>query len=511
MNGWLIALLLVIVWLALLLLLKRKNMVKGTLSFYGPALMLKTKRGVEWIKKWSKHRFWIFYGDFSIALSLVFLILMFLLILWQAVYITIAPPSNAPSPLQAIGIPGINPVIPVGYGILGLIVAIVFHEMSHGFLVAAQKLRIKSLGILLFIIPIGAFVEPDDEELMRTSRRKRMRVFAAGPTTNIVLAILILLLMMGMMSGVSPKYDAFYVADNFTENPNYQILPVGTIILSINGTEIKSFEDYMNVQAPLPGEKVRLRIYNGDEVDVEAYSGVIISSVLRGYPASEAGLKPGWIFYSINGTVVRNQEDFYHVLNLTRAGQRVEISMFHPPNRWFNTTVVMADKYDYFERYAPQLNEEWYRGKGFLGVGATYLGVGLGNASVLKNIIGNPFYYAKSPGDYFRSFMGYIALPFAGLMPFPDSLAHIYTVPFHGFWIIFNSLYWIFWLNLMLGMTNLLPAVPLDGGFVFKDAVIHVAKRLKIKNAEKFGVELSTFLSFLILFLILWQFIAPRI
>ncbi len=511
MNGWLIAGILFAAWGVLLLLLVKFNLVGGALSFYGPALMLKTKRGIKTIEKWSRHRFWILYGNFSVALSSIFLILMFILILWQAVYITIHPPSRAPSPLQAVGIPGINPVIPLWYGILGLVVAIVVHEMSHGFLVAAQKLKLKSIGILLFILPIGAFVEPDEEELMRTSRKKRMRVFAAGPTTNIILAIVLLLVISSMMGAVSPKFNALYVANNFEENPNYHVLPVGTVILSINGTEIRTYEDFLSVKAPLPGEMVRAEVFNGEIENVSVYSGVIVTSVLPEYPAYESGIKPGWIFYSINGTIIRNMEDFYSALNLTSAGQEIELSLLKPQEGWYNTTVILEDKYQYFEKYAPELNEEWFKGKGFLGVGASYLGVSLGDAEHLKNLIGNPFYYAKTPSDYFRAAMGYIALPFLGLMPFPDSLAQIYDVPFSGFWIVINSLYWIFWLNLMLGMTNLLPAVPLDGGFVFRDALIYVGKKLKVKEAEKFGASMSTLFSFLILFLILWQFIAPRI
>ncbi len=511
MDGWLIALILFVIWILLILLLYRMKKLGGAITLYGPALMIKTKKGLNTIRRIAKSKFWKYYGDFGIAFSLIIMVGVFLLILWQAFLVTTIPSSQAPSPVQALGIPGINPIIPVGYGILGLVIAIVIHEFSHGFLVAFQKLKLKSIGILLLIVPVGAFVEPDEDELMKTTKRKRMRVFAAGPTSNLVLAILIVLLLISLGSGVSPKYDAFYVASNFEDNPNYSILPMGAVILEINHTPIKNYEDFMNINAPLPGEKVRVKISFNEIENVSAYSGVIVSSVLKGYPAYEAGIKPGWIFYTINGSVVRNQRDFYEILNNTKSGVPVEIKMFKPPNQWMNITLILADKYQYFEKYAPELNKEWYKGKGFLGVNAGYLGIGLGDANYLKTLVFNPYEYVKNPQDFFRATMGYIALPFMGLMPFPSNLENIYSAPFPGFWIVVNSLYWIFWLNLMLGMTNLLPAVPLDGGYIFRDVIIYIGEKLRVKEPNKFGNSVALIFSLTVLFLILWQFIGPRI
>ncbi len=511
MNGWLLALVLIVAWILGLYALYRYGKIKGPLSLYGPALMLKTKRGLGTIKKLAKSKFWIYYGNFGVGLSLIIMVAVFLLVLWQAFLVTTIPPSEAPSPLKALGIPGINPVIPLWYGILGLIVAIVIHEFSHGFLVAAQKLKLKSIGVLLFVIPIGAFVEPDEEQLMKTSKRRRMRVFAAGPTSNIILAAVIIVVIALLVGGITPKYNAFYVASNFEDNPNFNALPVGTVILKINGTSINNIQDFINVNAPTPGKKVSVEIYNGKIENISVYSGVVVISALKGYPAYDSGIRPGWIFYSINGSVVKNEQEFFKILNKTRSGMPVHISMFKPPDRWMNVTVVLADKYTYFEKYAPQLNRPWYRGKGFLGINAGYLGIGLGDSKYLKNLIGDPYADVRNPYDFFRATMAYIALPFMGLMPFPQNLQHLFNTPFTGFWILVNSLYWIFWLNLMLGMTNLLPAVPLDGGYVFRDFITYLCEKLKLKNPKKMGDAITTFFSFMVLILIIWQFVGPRI
>ncbi|MCD6275182.1 MAG: site-2 protease family protein [Thermoplasmata archaeon] len=514
MNGLLVAIALISLWVIFVYLLHKYKKIKGPLSLMGPALMVKTKKGKSFIENIGKSKFWRYYGDFSILLSFLIMIFVFLLLLWQAYIVMGIPPSQAPSPQEAIGIPGINPIIPVGYGIFALVVAIVFHEFSHGFQIAFHKLKILSLGILLFIVPIGAFVEPDEDELKKTKRRYRMRVFAAGPITNILLAIVMLLLLMSLMSGVTVKYPGLYVASNFSENPNYGALPPGAILMEINGMEIKNYEDYevlLNSSTQMPGEKIDAKIYYQGVKNVSIYSGMVIVSVVKGYPAYQAGIKKGGIIYSINGTVIRNRNDFLRALNLTHSNQRVEISVFYPPHRWYNTTVILGDKYSYYEKYAPQLNKPYYRGKGFLGISASYLGITVGDANYYKDLITNPFRNAKTPHDYFQATMLLIALPFSGLMPVPHSIQTIYNIPFPGFWIVINTIYWLFWINLMLGMTNLLPAVPLDGGYLFKDLLEYIGQKIKIKQPEKFSLEISSIVSLLILFLIIWQFIGPRI
>ncbi len=510
MNGWLVALLLIALWSIGVYILYKKKKIGGKLSLMGPALMFKTQKGKKFIEKVGKSRFWKYYGDFGIALSFIIMLLVFLLLLWQSYMVMSIPASQAPSPVEALGIPGINPVIPVGYGIFALAIAIVFHEFSHGFEVVYHKLKILSLGVLLFIVPIGAFVEPDEEELKKARRRHRMRVFAAGPTTNIILAVVFLIIMSGLMGGVTPRFQGLYVASNFKENPNFHMLPPGAIILEVNGMKIENYEDLSNITA-MPGEKLHAKIYYNGIKDVDIYSGMIIASLARGYPADEAGIKKGWIIYSINGTIIRNYDDFISALNRTNSGEKVEIRMFYPPNKWYNTTVTLADKYQYYEKYAPQLNSEDYRGKGFLGVTAYFLGVSLGDVNYYRNLLANPYGHVKTLYDFFQATMLLISLPFARLMPVPPSLQMIYTMPFPGFWIVINTLYWLFWINLMLGMTNLLPAVPLDGGYLFKDLMEYLGKKLHLKSPSRFGAQMTSLFSLLVLFLILWQFIGPRI
>jgi len=66
-------------------------------------------------------------------------------------------------------------------------------------------------------------------------------------------------------------------------------------------------------------------------------------------------------------------------------------------------------------------------------------------------------------------------------------------------------------LNLLLGFFNVLPMVPLDGGFLFNDSVRFFVQRIKKnlseEHVEKIVRHVTTFISFLILFLVLFPWL----
>src|SRR3990172_274290 len=133
----------------------------------GPFLLWKTVRGGGVLKA---------FGDLSIVLVGITMAGTTLLLLWEATLVrNAAIRANPPSPDLLLGLPGINPIIPLGYGIFGLAVAIILHEFSHGILSRAANIRIKSLGVIFLIFPIGAFVEPDEDELRALPRRSGRR------------------------------------------------------------------------------------------------------------------------------------------------------------------------------------------------------------------------------------------------------------------------------------------------------------------------------------------------
>lgn len=424
------------------------------LSLYFIFLMWKTNRGRKALERIaSRRRFWMAYGDIAIALCIAGMIVIMGFLLYAATLVPSIPEGRAPPVEAVIGIPGLNPFIPVTYGILALAVAIVIHEFSHGILTYVARLKVLSLGILLFIVPIGAFVEPDEEALMKVDRRSRSRLFAVGPATNLLFALLFsFIFTSSMMTSITPVHEG-----------------------------------------------------------VGVY-GVVVNS------PSDGQIEPGMIIYSFNGTAIGDHQSFSEALEMTSANQSVNVSIYDDGDLR-NITLILADRYNYTQ-------DDNDRGKGYVGVRTVFVYTVMGMTKTLELKNGpdfyNPFANIESPEQFTGSLFVYIGLPIMRMSPFPDWFTQFYEVEgpwsFFGpdaFWVLANVVYWIFWLNLMLGLTNVLPAVPLDGGYIFRDSLESIMERtspdIPAERRERLVRNISYALALFILALILWQIIGPRI
>ena len=111
-------------------------------------IMWRTNAGkdfIEWLAQYNL--FWRRVGDVWVGTVFFIMILMFLLLAWQATLAWQIPKTSAVSPKMMIGLPGLNPIIPLWYGILALVVAMVVHEFSHGILSRVADVKIKALGL----------------------------------------------------------------------------------------------------------------------------------------------------------------------------------------------------------------------------------------------------------------------------------------------------------------------------------------------------------------------------
>jgi membrane-associated protease RseP (regulator of RpoE activity) len=128
-----------------------------------------------------------------------------------------------------VPIPGIAPLIPGVqiegspisipiHALFGLIVLIVVHELAHGIVARIEKIKVKSMGLLTAgIFPIGAFTEPDENQLKETRPAKRLRVFAVGSMANFITGIVFLILFLSLLGVAQPKF----VQDQTSLVPSY--------------------------------------------------------------------------------------------------------------------------------------------------------------------------------------------------------------------------------------------------------------------------------------------------
>jgi len=426
-----------------------------------------------------------------------------------------------------LGIPGINPVIPIWYGILGLVVAVVIHEFAHGILTRVGDMKVKAMGVVWMVIPMGAFVEPDEEEVTSAPKRKRTSMYAVGPGTNIFAAIIFLMLFFGAMSSVSPVDDSPVVVSVADGSPASMAgIPFGAQILKVDGVEVGNYSEYTSVSAPAPGSSVTITYrLNGEDHEAEATSGVILVAVAKSMPAWDAGLRVGMMVTELDGHVISNEDDLKEALKTAPIGTAVSVTALSYDDEsktWVPaadvTTITPMSKAQYYrDHYASEVEDMAY-----VGISHYYLGMGVNAPGTLLNRLASPFAGTSSVGDVFSKGLAFIALPFVGLQPMQGPLADLFEptgalswMPMDAFWVLANSMYWLFWINLMLGLTNAMPAVPLDGGFIFKDWLDSLVGRLRrnmdAKKREATVGNITLGIAFLMLFLILWQMVGPHL
>jgi membrane-associated protease RseP (regulator of RpoE activity) len=108
-------------------------------------------------------------------------------------------------PRGVLLIPVLNPFFPVTYGLIALIITLVIHEAGHGIVARVHNIRVESTGILLFLgIPVGAFVNIEQELLEKASTKQKSAILTAGALNNMILAVISLITLYFVISTLTP-------------------------------------------------------------------------------------------------------------------------------------------------------------------------------------------------------------------------------------------------------------------------------------------------------------------
>jgi membrane-associated protease RseP (regulator of RpoE activity) len=108
-------------------------------------------------------------------------------------------------PRGVLLIPVLNPFFPVTYGLIALIITLVVHEAGHGIVARVHNIRVESTGILLFLgIPVGAFVNIEQELLVKASMKQKSAILTAGALNNMILAAISLITLYFVISTLTP-------------------------------------------------------------------------------------------------------------------------------------------------------------------------------------------------------------------------------------------------------------------------------------------------------------------
>jgi len=137
------------------------------------------------------------------------------------------------------------------------------HELSHGIISRIEKIKIKSLGVLLLLFLPGAFVEPDEKQLKKSKLSTRLKVYSAGSFANLIVAAIFLFLFLTMFNNLYvPSGITFASTINGTDAYNKSLN--GTII-AINDYKISNIENLTSVMKNItPGKIIRIRTTTGN-------------------------------------------------------------------------------------------------------------------------------------------------------------------------------------------------------------------------------------------------------
>jgi membrane-associated protease RseP (regulator of RpoE activity) len=182
--------------------------------------------------------------------------------------------------------------------------------------------------------------------------------------------------------------------------------------------------------------------------------GAYVFAVAKGSPADNLHITPGMRIHSFNERIINQPADFESFMEQTRPHEKVRVV-----SSLGDSVVTLAEN--------PE-NEN----RGFFGVF-------LASAASRWNFANPLFVLGTSVAELMGSTVFHPFL-YEPLVP----------------WEIFDMIKWMFVLNLGIGLFNLLPAVPLDGGYLLRGLL---EKKMSKERANKVTKAISIFVLMLIL------------
>jgi hypothetical protein len=278
------------------------------ITFYGPVMAIRTNRIGFFDKFTAFRRFFRIYGSAGvIAVIIVSVFITVMLFVSVRYTLLVQPePTGIYKPQNILLLPGINEYVPSTLAVwLAFIITIAVHEFGHAILCRVENIKVKTMGALIAVIPIGFFVEPDEEELDTTKGMAKIRMFGAGITNNLVVGFscfVLLILCMGLVMPVSiPIIHGVYKdypADRAGISPGSTVTAIYGVpvtsradisvilnetkpgdMLILSAEHDQSVKDYPLTLAAWPAE---VPDRTSGFMGVEYYDGTAIMAVARG-------------------------------------------------------------------------------------------------------------------------------------------------------------------------------------------------------------------------------------
>lgn len=505
---------------------KSRGISVGSILGIPLAIFFRTTRGLDLLDRLARPKlFWRLVASAGIPLVVLSMAYFLMLVLLMTYLMIQEPPepSSYNEPRNILLIPGLNEYIPFIWGWIALFVTLLVHEFAHGILSRVEGVRVKSMGIVTVLIaPIAAFVEPDDEELFgskdrppKVDKRARIRILSAGVISNFIVAAIAMALFFGPVIGAISPVDRLIVVDvedsSVAQEDGYAM---GMVLMQANGRDVSSLEQfYQDLTGASEQGKPSLLFKDREgalSVTGQPQRGILVGSIFKDSGAYEAGLPANSVITEIDGRKTADLAGFRDLMNSTRPGQMVNITTAQ--GRTYPVNLTTRD-------------DSAGETGGFIGIAisgnAVYSGGAIFQEAPARQFLEQ---LRAVPSMGMSGFHLMLSLPFAGVpglsqKGFPGFSGWL-TAVFEPsgwaeplgeklFWIA-NLLLWIGWINLYAGLFNCLPAVPLDGGHIFRDLVQSGFERIvRVEEAERLTRTTVAILTWVVLTSLLITIIAP--
>jgi S1-C subfamily serine protease len=290
MNTLLWVLVGVVLYIAVVTALDNRGYLPEAVRIQGPLATLHTKRGRDFLD-WAAQpkRFWRAWTNVGLGAAVVIMVGIFFALLFQAVAILRNPPAPTAvnQPRNFLVIPGVNDFLPLSVApeiVFGLLVGLVVHEGGHGLLCRVEGIDVESMGLVfLAVIPIGAFVEPDEESQRLASRGGRTRMFAAGVTNNFAITIVTFALLFGPLVGAIGVAPGVPVQGAFPGTPAADAgIGAGDRITGVAGQPVANDSQLDAVLANTAAGSVDVEV-NGERT-VQVQRRLVVTQSVAGNP-----------------------------------------------------------------------------------------------------------------------------------------------------------------------------------------------------------------------------------